>query len=62
MCGTSASAMPMPADFRHADLLRRGKISAGVSGLMDSFRVPEGLKDPEDRKAYRKYIRSYLHR
>ena len=45
-----------------ADLLRRGKISAGVSGLMDSFRVPEGLKDPEDRKAYRKYIRSYLHR
>ena len=45
-----------------ADLLRHGKLGAGISGLLDAFRVPEGLKDPEDMPAYRKYIKSYFHR
>ena len=45
-----------------ADLLRHGRIKAGLSGLLDMFRVPEGLKDPTDRRAYRSYIRSYLRR
>ena len=45
-----------------ADLLRHGRVGAGLSGLLDFFRVPEGLKDPEDRTAYRKYLRSYLRR
>ena len=45
-----------------ADLLRHGKRKAGLSGLLDAFRVQEGLKDPEDRRAYRKYISSYFRR
>ncbi len=45
-----------------ADLVRHGKLGAGLSGLLDVFRVPEGLKDPEDLRAYRRYIRSYMHR
>ena len=45
-----------------ADLLRRGRIGDGVSGILDFFRVPEALRDPGDRKAFRKYIRSYLSR
>ena len=45
-----------------ADLLRHGKLKAGLNGLLDAFRVPEGLKDPEDRRAYRKYVRSYFRR
>ena len=43
-----------------ADLLRHGRIKDGLSGLLDAFRVPEGLKDAGDRRAYRKYLRSYL--
>ena len=45
-----------------ADLLRHGRLRAGVSGLLDFFRVPEGLKDPEDPAAYRAYLRSYWRR
>ena len=45
-----------------ADLLRRGRIAAGLSGILDLFRVPEGLKDPGDKRAFRRYIRSYLSR
>ena len=45
-----------------ADLLRHGRLGAGCAGLADIFRVPEGLKDPRDRKAYRSYLRSYLRR
>lgn len=43
-----------------ADLLRHGKLRAGCEGLLDFFRVREGLKDREDKKAYRAYLRSYL--
>ena len=43
-----------------ADLFRHGKIKPGFSGLLDAFRVPEGLKDPADRKTFRKYLGSYL--
>ncbi len=43
-----------------ADLIRRGRIKAGFSGLADFFRVGEALKDKEDRKAYRLYVRSYF--
>ena len=45
-----------------ADLLRHGRLREGASGLLDVFRVPEGLADPEDRKAYQKYIKSYFRR
>ena len=45
-----------------ADLLRHGKLKAGFSGLADVFRVPEGLKDLGDRRAYQKYIGSYFRR
>ena len=45
-----------------ADLLRHGRLKAGLSGLCDVFRVPEGLKDHGDRKAYRKYVESYFRR
>lgn len=43
-----------------ADLLRHGKIKAGLSGLLDFFRIREALYDPEDKKAYQKYLRSYF--
>ena len=43
-----------------ADLLRHGRIREGFSGLADFFRIPEALYDPEDKKAYRKYLRSYF--
>ncbi len=45
-----------------ADLLRHGRLGAGASGLLDAFRVKEALKDPEDRAAYRNYVRSYFRR
>lgn len=45
-----------------ADLLRHGRLRAGISGLLDFFRVPEGLKDREDLAAYRAYLRSYRKR
>ena len=45
-----------------ADLLRHRKIKAGLTGLLDFFRVREGLKDRGDRKAYRRYLKSYLHK
>lgn len=44
------------------DLLRHGKLKAAASGLLDCFRVREALKDREDRKAYRRYLASYLRR
>ena len=43
-----------------ADLLRHGKLGRAGSALLDAFRVREALNDREDRKAYRKYLRSYL--
>ena len=43
-----------------ADLLRHGRVRAGMAGFLDFFRVREALKDPEDRKAYRKYLTSYF--
>ena len=43
-----------------ADLLRHGKLRAGCAGLLDFFRVPEALRDPEDKRAYRAYLKSYL--
>ncbi len=45
-----------------ADLLRHGKLRAGFSGLLDFFRIPEGLKDREDMAAYKAYLRSYRKR
>ena len=42
------------------DLIRHGKVGRGLSGLLDYFRVGEALRDREDRKAYRKYVRSYF--
>ena len=42
------------------DLLRHGKLRAGCEGLLDFFRVREALKDCEDKKAYRAYLKSYL--
>lgn len=46
----------LAADF---DLLRHGKVRGCLSGLADLFRVKEALKDPEDMRAYRKYLLSY---
>ena len=43
-----------------ADLLRHGRLRAGCAGLLDFFRVREGLKDEADRMAYRAYLRSYF--
>lgn len=43
-----------------ADLLRRGKLRRAGAGLLDCFRVREALNDPDDKKAYRRYLRSYL--
>lgn len=43
-----------------ADLLRHGKLRRAGSALLDCFRVREALNDPEDKKAYRRYLRSYL--
>ena len=43
-----------------ADLLRHGRLRAGCAGLLDFFRVREALRDPEDRKAYRAYLKRYL--
>ena len=43
-----------------ADLLRHGRLRAGFAGLADFFRVPEALEDPEDKKAYRRYLASYF--
>ena len=43
-----------------ADLLRHGKLRAGFAGLADFFRVPEALEDPEDKKAYRRYLAGYF--
>ena len=45
-----------------ADLLRNGRIGDAATGLADIFRVREGLRDSADRKAYRRYLRSYLRR
>lgn len=45
-----------------ADLLRHGRLGAGFTGLLDFFRVPEALEDPEDRDAYRAYLKSYWKR
>ncbi len=49
----------LAADF---DLLRHGKPGACLSGLLDVFRVKEALYDPEDKAAYRSYLRSYFKR
>lgn len=43
-----------------ADLLRHGRIKDGCSGVADFFRIREALHDAGDRKAYRKYLRSYF--
>ena len=43
-----------------ADLLRHRKFKAGLGGLLDFFRVKEGLKDRSDRKAYHQYLKSYM--
>ena len=45
-----------------ADLLRHGKLGAGLRGLLDFFRVREALKDREDMDAYRAYLKSYWKR
>ncbi len=44
------------------DLLRHRKFKAAAEGLLDFFRVREALQDPADRRAYRRYLRSYLQR
>lgn len=43
-----------------ADLLRHGRLRAGCAGLLDFFRVQEALRDPEDKQAYRAYLKSYF--
>ena len=45
-----------------ADLLRHGKLGAGLRGLLDFFRIREALKDREDMDAYRAYLKSYWKR
>lgn len=42
------------------DCFRHGKIRQGFRGIADFFRCREALNDPEDKEAYRRYLRSYL--
>ncbi|MBR2779683.1 MAG: ATP-grasp domain-containing protein [Firmicutes bacterium] len=42
------------------DCFRHGKVGEGFRGIADFFLCKEALHDPKDRKAYRKYLRSYL--
>lgn len=43
-----------------ADLLRHGKLKEGCRGLLDFFQVREALRDPEDKTAFRNYLKSYF--
>ena len=44
------------------DYLRHGKLRLALSGAADFFRVREALDQPDDRVAYRAYLRDTLRR
>lgn len=44
------------------DYLRHGKLRPALSGMADFFRVREALNQPDDRAAYRAYLRDTLRR